>query len=142
MAGADETVLRQCVQRIRQEPDREQLETILALFAMITMDSQLVARIVRWSMTILEKSPIYQEIWHKGEAEGLEKGLEKARQSSMHTLKLLLHQRLGPAPLDLPERLARLNWEQLQSLLIKAGTAAAWPEFLTHLAQIETGTTA
>ena len=137
MAGANERTLRQCVQRIRQEPDREQLETILALFAMITMDSKIVERIVRWSMTILEQSPIYREIWHKGEAEGVEKGLEQARQSLLHTLKQLLHQRLGPAPLDLLQRLAQLNWDQLQELLVEAGTAAAWPQFLAQLDSIE-----
>lgn len=136
MAGANEAILRQCVQRIRQEPDGEQLETILELFAMITMRTEVVERIVRWRMTILERSPIYQEIWHRGELQGM----EHARQGLLRTLNQLLHQRLGPAPLDIPERLARLEWEQLQQLLIAAGTAAAWPSFLTQLEKLEAPT--
>lgn len=143
MAGANEETLRECVRRIREEPDREQLETILALFAMITMDERTVERVVRWSMTILEKSPIYREIWQKGHTEGIEEGVEKglqeARRGVLHAVKRLLHRRLGTAPVDLPERLDRLSLEQLELLMVDAGTAAAWPEFLTCLADIEKG---
>ncbi len=46
------------------------------MFAMITMDERTVERVVRWSMTILEKSPIYREIWQKGHNEGIEEGVE------------------------------------------------------------------
>lgn len=137
MAGANEEMLRECVRRIRKEPDREQLETILALFAMITMDERTVERVVRWSMTLLEKSPIYREIWQKGHNEGIEAGVEKGRQTVLQVVKKLLHRRLGTAPVNLPERLDRLSLEQLELLMVDAGIAAAWPEFLIRLDEVE-----
>ncbi len=129
MAGANEEMLRSCVQRIRQEPDREQLETILALFAMITMDQNVVDRVARWSMTVLEKSPIYREILQKG----ISIGRGEDHEDLLKTLRQILHRRLGPAPLNLPERLNDLTWEQLQVLIVEAATAAAWDEFLVRL---------
>lgn len=131
MAGANEAILRQCVARIRQEPDREQLETILALFAMITMNPAVVERVVRWSMTILEKSPIYQEI--------LQKGIEEGRQSSLRTLKRILHERLGPAPLGLVERLDRLSVSQLETVTVDAAKTQDWRMFLQRLEKVEAG---
>jgi len=135
MAGADETILRQCVARIRQEPDREQLETILALFAMITMNPAMVERVVRWSMTILEKSPIYQEILQKGRIQER----EEWRQKSLRNLKHILDHRLGPAPLDLIERLDVLTVVQLDILLDDALNAQNWVDFMQRLERVEVG---
>lgn len=98
---------------------------------MITMNPAVVERVVRWSMTILEKSPIYQEI--------LQKGVEEGRQSSLRTLKRILHERLGPAPLGLIERLDKLTVSQLETVTVEAAKAPDWTAFLQRLEKAEIG---
>jgi predicted transposase YdaD len=75
MDGADEAIIRACVGRIRAEPDHEELETILAMFAMIRMSAETVEQLLRWDMTVLEKSPLYRQILEQG----IQQGLEQAR---------------------------------------------------------------
>lgn len=84
--------MRECARRIRGEADHEELETILALFAMIKLDPITVERIVRWHVTILEKSPIYQEILAKGVQQGLEQG---RKQELRRNIRRLLARRFG-----------------------------------------------
>ncbi|MCI0397622.1 MAG: DUF4351 domain-containing protein [Chloroflexi bacterium] len=130
MAGADEAVLRECVRRIRTEPDHEELETILALFAMIKLDPAVVERIVRWHVTLLEKSPIYQEILEKGVEQGLERGLE-------WSIVRVLQRRFGEVPASVRQSLEQTPLEKLEALLDEALVAADLDAFQERLAAMK-----
>lgn len=86
-------------------------------------------------MTILEKSPIYQEIWGKGRQEGR----QESRQELLRTLKRSLHRRLGLAPMGLVERVDALTISQLVQLTVDGAEARDWDDFLRRLEQVETG---
>jgi hypothetical protein len=58
--GNTEQTLRKCVERLRKEPDAEELEAVLTLFANLVMNKEVVKRIVGWTMKILKESPFYQ----------------------------------------------------------------------------------
>jgi len=122
MSGADESVIRECVNRIRQEPNHEELETILALFAMMKMDEETVTKIVRWHMSILEQSPIYQEIWQSGQEQGL----------SLSVLRIL-QRRFDPLPTGFHSRLKMLSVSALETLLDEALAATSLEEFEEQL---------
>ena len=127
MAGADETMVAECARRIRAAPDSEELETVLALFAMTWMDAKAVERIVRWSMRIvLERSPIYQEI--------LERGLERGKRES---ILRFLYWRFGTAPASIKARLGRLLLVALNTLLDDVLAAADLSAFKERLAAAE-----
>jgi predicted transposase YdaD len=125
MAGADETAVRECVRRIRLVPDHEELETILALFAMIRLDTEMVEQIVRWHVTILEKSPIYQEI--------LEKGLERGVEGS---ILRILNRRFDTVPLAVQKKLTLLPTAVLYQILDEALIASDLATFEARLDQI------
>ncbi len=150
MDRADEDVLRECARRIRQEPDHEELETILALFAMIKLDAKVVEQIVRWHVTLLEKSPIYQEILTKGIQQGLEKGLQKGLEKGLQkgleqgrerelrrSILHVLERRFGiiQPQSDLPDALDEIGLPQLETLFDDALTA---PEIAAFMLRLET----
>jgi predicted transposase YdaD len=138
MAGADEVIVRTCVERIRREPDHEELETILALFAMIWLDVATVERLMRWDMTVLEKSPLYQEILEKGVRQGLEQGIEEGLERS---ILRILRQRFGQFPTELPDALAELPAKVLEELLDEALLAADYKTFADQLTAVTTPST-
>lgn len=130
MAGANEAIVRRCVQRIRAEPDHEELETILALFAMIWLDVETVQQLVRWDMSVLEKSPLYQQILEKGVQQGMEQGLERS-------IVRILQKRFDLLSPDLPDRLAELPAAVLEGLLDEALLVADYGAFMEQLTAVE-----
>lgn len=75
--GSDERIVRLALQKLREEDDLRDLETLLAFFASFVMNTQLVSEIMRWDMAVLRESPWYQEIEQKGIQIGLEQGIEQ-----------------------------------------------------------------
>lgn len=65
---------------LRADEDLNQLETVLAFFATLVLDSSLVQQIMRWDMAILRESPWYQEILKEGELRGELKGKQIGEQ--------------------------------------------------------------
>ncbi|HFQ93728.1 MAG TPA: hypothetical protein ENK32_06945 [Anaerolineae bacterium] len=135
MANADEDVVRECVRRIRWEPDHEELETILALFAMIKFDPERIIKIVRWHMTVLERSPIYQEILEKGLEQGLEQGIEQGMEQGMeHSIVRILQRRFEIVPAAVEDSLSGLTSTDLDTLL---DTALLAPDLETFIRELE-----
>lgn len=106
MANTNENILYECVRRIRSESNHEELETTLALFALMRLDAEAVARIMRWSMTVLEKSPIYQQIIEKGENKAL-----------VRSIMRVLKRRFGDVPGTIQIQLEQTSVETLETLL-------------------------
>jgi predicted transposase YdaD len=87
--GASEEMLRRSLQRVRAEPDAEELELIFGAFASLVADVGLMRSLTRWSMHIIQDSPLYREMFRDleearaeahaaGVAEGRAEGLEAA----------------------------------------------------------------
>lgn len=95
-------------------------------------------------MTLLEKSPIYQEILTKGIQQGLEKGLEKGLQKGLEqgrerelrrSILHVLGRRFGiiQPQSDLPASLDEIGLPQLETLFDDALTAPDMSAFLLCL---------
>jgi predicted transposase YdaD len=74
--GNEESTIREALQMLRADENLNQLETVLAFFATLVLDSALVQQIMRWDMAILRESPWYQEILKEGEQRGEQRGKE------------------------------------------------------------------
>lgn len=159
--GNTEQVVRRCVERIRQEPEALELETILAVFAGYVLDTKLIKQILRWEMEIVNESPIIQELltqrWQSGFAEGLEEGLEKGREEGLEkglekgreegreegereAMVKALHQtltiRFGIALGEFDEQIKLLNLKSLEQLNRVALIAQTPVEFEKALAEM------
>ncbi|MBW4552751.1 MAG: DUF4351 domain-containing protein [Aphanocapsa sp. GSE-SYN-MK-11-07L] len=107
--GGEEPVVRRALAVLRQDEQLSQMEPLLAFFASFVMETELVAQIVRWDMTVLRESPWYQEILQQGE--------QKGRTEGERSLVLrLLARRLGPLPSDVEAQVEALALPQLEAL--------------------------
>jgi predicted transposase YdaD len=111
--GGEEPVVRRALEVLRQDEQLNQMETLLAFFASFVMDTELVAQIIRWDMTVLRESPWYQEILQKGMAEGEQTGVLKGEQS---LILRLLTRRLGTLPASVEAQVQALALPQLETL--------------------------
>ena len=78
--GNTEQMLRRCIAKVHEEPNAQELEMALAMFASIVMKEGLVKQIVGWSMNILKESPLYQELTALAREEAYEEGREEGRE--------------------------------------------------------------
>ncbi len=139
MRGGDtEQMLRRCAERIRQEPQAAELETVLALFASRVMDINLVKQIVRWNMEeIIEELPLMQEFRDKWIERGREDGLEEGeRKATLKALRRTLLVRFGAVSDTLDEQLNHLDLATLEQLNEIALTATTLPAFEAALSEI------
>jgi len=88
-------MLRRCVAKAQEEPNAQEVEMALALFASIVMKDELIKQIVGWSMNILKESPLYQELTALAREEGREEGREEERLAHLQTLQRLISYRYG-----------------------------------------------
>lgn len=115
--GAEEQVIRQAVQVLQQDPDLSELESLLAFFASFVLDTELVAQIMRWDMTVLRESPWYQEIHQQGLQQGIQQGEQRGSLQEARSLVLRqLTRRLGNLPPNLRAPIEALSLTQLESL--------------------------
>ncbi len=85
-------------------------------------------------MVVLEQTPWYQEIIHKGEQKGrLEGQLEGRLEGQQRMLQQILHLRFGLLPAYVPEHLATLTLEQMETLVEVALNAPSIEAFLEHV---------
>jgi predicted transposase YdaD len=102
--GGTKEVVVACAERIRQEPEALELETILAVLAGYVLTTDILKQLLRWEMTIVKESPIIQELLtqehrlgfeegrlegeqiglRKGELTGLTKGRLEGKQKGLH----------------------------------------------------------
>ncbi|MBT9161123.1 MAG: hypothetical protein DDT26_02424 [Dehalococcoidia bacterium] len=62
--GEQETVIRDALRLLQQDPSLSELEPLLAFFARFVLGSEVVAQIIRWDMA--RESPWYEEIKQEG----------------------------------------------------------------------------
>jgi predicted transposase YdaD len=123
--GATKEILVACAERIRQEPEALELETILAVFAGYVLSADIINQILRWEMTLFRESSIIKDLlteerilgFQEGEQLGLQKGeqlgLQKGEQLGLQKgeqLGLLKGEQLG---LQKGEQLGLQKGEQL-----------------------------
>ena len=77
------------------------------------MDTELVAQIVRWDMTVLRESPWYQEILQQGEQKGKAEGRTEGERS---LVLRLLARRVGTLPTSVAAQVQALELPQLEAL--------------------------
>ena len=124
-----------CAERIRQEPDALELETILSVFASYVIDKKFIRQLLRWEMDIVKESPIIQELldqeFEKGIEQGIEQGVYKATLQALHqTLTIRFKVTLG----QFDAHFATLDLEALQKLNEIALTVQSLLEFEDRLA--------
>ncbi len=136
MRGADERLIWQGVQRLRQLSGEEELETVLGLFASFVLDIETIQQLVRWDMNVLRESPWYQEILEEGLKQGLEQGiLQGRREDILHLLRTRFYLQ-AEAEAELTDRLAQIESAAvLQTLLIAAAQAESLAAFVKRLDQ-------
>jgi predicted transposase YdaD len=86
--GDDEVLVRRAVQLLQQDPQLNELESLLAFFASFVLETEVVAQILRWDMAVLRESPWYQEILLQGEQRGITLGEQRGAQREAVTLSL------------------------------------------------------
>jgi predicted transposase YdaD len=131
--GDDEVFVRRAVQVIQQDPQINELESLLGFFASFVLETEVVTQILRWDMAVLRESPWYQEILQQGEqrgelrglALGEQRGREQGRQegeqhgAQREASSLILRQltrRLVDLPPALRAQVETLPLEQLEKL--------------------------
>ena len=108
--GNSERMLYKCADRIRQEPRSLELETILSVFASYVLDTELIRRILRWEMQVIQESPILQEVF----TERFEQGERKATLESLYRI-LSIRFQVSEAYFDLLD-FKRVDLETLKKL--------------------------
>ena len=138
--GATVETLQQCANFIRQQPEAAELEVLLATFASMVMEADLVKRILRWDMQILRESPIYQELLKEGRQLGLEEGREEGREAMLELLRRFLAYRFNLTLDHFDEQLYDLDLEAIKQLSDTVFAAETLAEFETILASFEGNT--
>ena len=82
-------------------------------------------------MTILQRSPWYDEIWKEGSLAGRRQAVEA---NILH----ILERRLGSASLTVKSALSRLSLSELEGLFDAALDAKTWAEFEAQLPPLNT----
>jgi predicted transposase YdaD len=87
--GEQEIVIREAVKLLQQNVVLSELEPLLAFFARFVLESEVVAQIMRWDMTVLRESPWYEEIRQEGiqigEQRGKQEGIQEVARNLLAT---------------------------------------------------------
>lgn len=103
--GADESTVQRALRILRADEKLNQLETVMAFFASLVLDSSLVRQIMRWDMAVLSESPWYQQILNEGRQE-----------EAVAMITRQLNRRFGSLSPELQERLRGLTLAKLEEL--------------------------
>jgi predicted transposase YdaD len=122
--GDDEVLVQRAVQVIQQDPQINELESLLGFFASFVLETEVVTQILRWDMAVLRESPWYQEILQQGEQRGRVQGRQEgATQEAASLILRQLTHRFGTLPAALMTRIEQLPLDQLETLSV------AWLDF-------------
>ena len=107
--GGTEARLVEAARQLRADERLQELESMLALFASFVLEQQIVQRILRWDMAMLENSPLAMELMRRGE--------QKGRQGeALAFVQRQLSRRCGTLSPSLLARVQALSLEQLEDL--------------------------
>jgi predicted transposase YdaD len=157
--GGTKEMVVACAERIRQEPDALELETILSAFASYVLDTELIKQVLRWEMTLFRESPLIEELltqehqlgFQEGEQTGLSRGRQQGQQegrqegeqtglkkgernATLKNLRQILTIRFEAPPPNFERHLEPLDLPALQDLITAALTLPTWAEFEQRLA--------
>jgi predicted transposase YdaD len=119
--GGEAAIVQQSLNRLRQDEQLIELESLLAFFASFVLGTDVVRQIMRWDMAVLRESPWYQEILKEGERLGQQKGRQEGKQEGKQEegqlliLKQLSRQ-VGTLSPEVTAQLQTLSLEQLETL--------------------------
>jgi predicted transposase YdaD len=142
--GNSEPVLQECANRIRTQPNAEELETVLSMFAGYVMENQLINRILRSSsmIEILRQSPFYKQILEPQLIEYMKEQLrQEGRQEGQRQMLTTDLQRLLAFRFNIPvghfehqfQRLDLNALEQLNDAAFTVSSRTEFEELLTRL---------
>ena len=130
-------VLQECAERLRTQPNAEELEAILSMFASYVMESPLINHILRSNamIEILRESPFFKEVlWPKFIEYERELGRQEGRQEGQYQMLLKeLHYPLAfrfSIPVGhFESQFQRLDLNALEQLYQAAFTVSSLAEF-------------
>jgi predicted transposase YdaD len=125
-------VLQECASRIRTQPNAEELEAILSMFASYVMESQLINHILRSNtmIEILRESPFFKQVL------GPQLIQEGQRQTLLKELPRLLLFRFNLPVGHFDDQFQRLELAALEQLNDAAFTVSSLAEFEDLLTQL------
>ncbi len=103
--GGNETVLRRAAQLVQADEQLRDFENLLGFFATYVLELSVIEKIVRFDMTVLRQSPLYEQIIQEGQQQG-----------SLRQLLRQLRRRFGEVPAEVQSTLAGLSVAQLEEL--------------------------
>ena len=107
--GAEETIVREAVIKLRENEQLRDLEPLLSFFASFVLEIPIVQQIMRWDMTVLRESPWYNEI--------LKQGLQQGEQQGEANLIIRqLSKRFGNLDPAIASQIRQLSISQLETL--------------------------
>lgn len=131
--------LQSCIRKIRQEPDADELSAMIATFASLVMNVDLLKRVWRWNMlSLIEETLLFQEVFGEALERRTEEAREEARKETRKALLTTLHhillRRFDVADdyID-DERFGELEPEVIQKLMDAALDSESLQEFETHI---------
>jgi predicted transposase YdaD len=150
--GATEEMLRRSLQRVRAEPDAEELELIFGSFASLVADVGLVRSLTRWSMHIIQDSPLYREMFRDlqearaearlaGHAEGRAEGRAEGLDAALTVLRRFLAYRFQIAEDHFDQALQALDLaavRRLSDAVIDADSLTAFEQILRQVVETVT----
>ncbi len=115
--GGNEETIKRALSALQQDPTLAELESLLAFFASFVLETEVVAEIMRWDMTVLRESPWYQEIEQRGIEIGEQRGIEIGEQRGiLETVIETLAVRFQSVPEDLVAQFQAMTVDQLRPL--------------------------
>ncbi|HEY9701532.1 MAG TPA: Rpn family recombination-promoting nuclease/putative transposase [Allocoleopsis sp.] len=111
--GDDETIIRRALRELQTDEKLDQLEPLLSFFASFVLEMPVVQQIMRWDMTVLRESPLYQEMIKEAETNGFQLG--KAEGESNLIIRQI-RRRLGEIEPHLELTIRQLSMAKLEEL--------------------------
>ena len=158
MRGGDETaILEQAAHLLEADPALAEMKMLLAFMATFVRDIKDIEQLLRWDMTALRESPIFNEIFKEGLEAGMAKGREVGltegrevgltegrevgltegrKQMALNDLLLILESRFGIVSPELKALLPPLSADQLHGLLRVALTVSSLEDFQEQVRHI------
>jgi predicted transposase YdaD len=162
--GDNEHMLLRAIKNLQEHTNKDEMEVILGLFASMVMDHEIITRYVRWNMSVLQDSPLLQQIIEEGKQEwvaiGQKEGIAIGRKEGLAIgqkegiaigqskgqiamLQRILTNRFGNLPSSLVEQLHQCSIEQLERLADEVLVAETLEDFLAraHLPTVDSSET-